>query len=76
MRFVKKIQIFIWGLCLGAVKPEAPEKAPGNGSSFNQLLGIKGAKQETVRSNLRNFSNVLGLICQFEVFIRINLEFF
>lgn len=37
-----------------AAKPRAPDKAPassggGNsGSSFNQLLGIKGASQETV----------------------------
>lgn len=28
-------------------KPTVPEKAPAAGSSFNQLLGIKGAKQET-----------------------------
>ncbi|KAM0922973.1 hypothetical protein ACQ4PT_005837 [Festuca glaucescens] len=28
-------------------KPKVPEKAPAAGSSFNQLLGIKGAKQET-----------------------------
>ncbi|OEL35465.1 Chlorophyll synthase, chloroplastic [Dichanthelium oligosanthes] len=29
-------------------KPKAPEKAPAaDGSSFNQLLGIKGAKQES-----------------------------
>uniref|UniRef100_A0A0E0L1D2 Chlorophyll synthase, chloroplastic n=1 Tax=Oryza punctata TaxID=4537 RepID=A0A0E0L1D2_ORYPU len=27
-------------------KANAPEKAPAGGSSFNQLLGIKGAKQE------------------------------
>ena len=34
---------------LCAAKPKAPEKAPAaGGSSFNQLLGIKGAKQETV----------------------------
>ncbi|XP_020275333.1 chlorophyll synthase, chloroplastic-like [Asparagus officinalis] len=35
------------------VKPAAPDKAPAaasDGSSFNQLLGIKGAKQETVSS--------------------------
>ena len=33
-----------------AVKPQVPEKAPaGSGSGFNQILGIKGAKQETVR---------------------------
>ena len=34
-----------------AVKSKAPDKAPtggGSGSSFNQLLGIKGAAQETV----------------------------
>jgi hypothetical protein len=33
-----------------AAKPKAPEKAPppADGSSFNQLLGIRGAKQETV----------------------------
>lgn len=31
------------------VKPQAPDKAPAaSGSSFNQLLGIKGAAQETV----------------------------
>ncbi|PPS13536.1 hypothetical protein GOBAR_AA07050 [Gossypium barbadense] len=31
------------------VKSKAPDKAPaGGGSSFNQLLGIKGAAQETV----------------------------
>lgn len=30
-------------------KSQAPDKAPAsNGSSFNQLLGIKGASQETV----------------------------
>uniref|UniRef100_A0ACD5U4Q5 Uncharacterized protein n=1 Tax=Avena sativa TaxID=4498 RepID=A0ACD5U4Q5_AVESA len=28
-------------------KPTIPDKAPAAGSSFNQLLGIKGAKQET-----------------------------
>lgn len=33
-----------------AVKAKAPEKAPAaSGSGFNQILGIKGAKQETVR---------------------------
>lgn len=32
-----------------AVKPQVPDKAPGSGSGFNQILGIKGAKQETVR---------------------------
>ncbi|PNX98862.1 chlorophyll synthase chloroplastic-like, partial [Trifolium pratense] len=31
------------------VKSEAPDKAPAkDGSSFNQLLGIKGASQESV----------------------------
>lgn len=38
-------------LCLAA-KPSAPDTAPaaaaGNGANINQLLGIKGAKQETV----------------------------
>lgn len=35
-------------LCV-AVKSQAPDKAPaGGGSSFNQLLGIKGAAKETV----------------------------
>jgi hypothetical protein len=41
-----------------AAKPQAPDKAPdsggggggGAGSSFNQLLGIKGAAKETVRT--------------------------
>ena len=36
-----------------AAKPQAPGKAlagGGGGSSFNQLLGIKGAAQETVRT--------------------------
>lgn len=37
-----------------AVKSTAPDKAPsGNGSSFNQLLGIKGAAQETVSHKCR-----------------------
>lgn len=31
-----------------AVKSQTPEKAPAGGSSINQLLGIKGASQETV----------------------------
>lgn len=32
-----------------AVGAKAPDKAPAqSGSSFNQILGIKGAKQETV----------------------------
>jgi hypothetical protein len=32
-----------------AVKATAPDKAPADkGSSINQILGIKGAKQETV----------------------------
>ena len=32
-----------------AAKAEAPDKAPAaGGSSLNQILGIKGAKQETV----------------------------
>lgn len=31
------------------VKPQAIDTAPvGSGSSFNQILGIRGAKQETV----------------------------
>lgn len=47
---------FYWGfefidlisLCV-AVKAKAPDKAPADkGSSINQILGIKGAKQETV----------------------------
>jgi hypothetical protein len=36
-----------------AAKPQAPDTAPdsgGGGSSFNQLLGIKGAAKETVRT--------------------------
>jgi hypothetical protein len=36
-----------------AAKPQAPDKAPDSGggfSSFNQLLGIKGAAKETVRT--------------------------
>lgn len=33
-----------------AVKSQAPDKAPAaSGSNVNQLLGIKGAAQETVR---------------------------
>ncbi|XP_019414192.1 PREDICTED: chlorophyll synthase, chloroplastic-like isoform X1 [Lupinus angustifolius] len=37
-----------------AVKSQAPDKAPGkNGSSFNQLLGIKGAAQETNKWKIR-----------------------
>ncbi|CAN1303564.1 Chlorophyll synthase, chloroplastic [Linum perenne] len=36
------------------VKPQAPDKAPaGSGSSFNQLLGIKGAAQETNKWKIR-----------------------
>ncbi|XP_019414193.1 PREDICTED: chlorophyll synthase, chloroplastic-like isoform X2 [Lupinus angustifolius] len=36
------------------VKSQAPDKAPGkNGSSFNQLLGIKGAAQETNKWKIR-----------------------
>jgi len=31
-----------------AVKSQTPDKAPAGGSSINQLLGIKGASQETV----------------------------
>lgn len=32
-----------------AAKAQAPDKAPAaGGSSINQILGIKGAKQETV----------------------------
>lgn len=56
-----KIELFMfWGfigvfefidlisLCV-AVKAKAPDKAPADkGSSINQILGIKGAKQETV----------------------------
>jgi hypothetical protein len=40
------------GLGTVATKPKVPEKAPAAGSSFNQLLGIKGAKQETVSSSI------------------------
>ncbi|KAF5940981.1 hypothetical protein HYC85_022148 [Camellia sinensis] len=37
-----------------AIKAEAPDKAPvAGGSSFNQLLGIKGAKQETDKWKIR-----------------------
>lgn len=36
-------------LCFMVVKSQAPDKAPAaSGSSFNQLLGIKGAAQESV----------------------------
>ncbi|KAJ4828810.1 hypothetical protein Tsubulata_045354 [Turnera subulata] len=34
-------------------KPQAPDKAPASGSSFNQLLGIKGAAQETNKWKIR-----------------------
>lgn len=42
----------IVGTCV-AVKAKVPDKAPaagggGSGSTINQILGIKGAKQETV----------------------------
>ncbi|CAI0426261.1 unnamed protein product [Linum tenue] len=38
----------------GTVKPQVPDKAPaGGGSSFNQLLGIKGAAQETNKWKIR-----------------------
>jgi hypothetical protein len=38
---------FFW--VVWVVKSEAPDKAPAkDGSSFNQLLGIKGASQESV----------------------------
>ncbi|GJM88329.1 hypothetical protein PR202_ga04379 [Eleusine coracana subsp. coracana] len=33
--------------CAAKAKGKAPDKAPAAGSSFNQLLGIKGAKQES-----------------------------
>ncbi|BFG36442.1 hypothetical protein CerSpe_227160 [Prunus speciosa] len=37
-----------------AVEPQVPDKAPAkNGSSFNQLLGIKGASQETNKWKIR-----------------------
>ncbi|XP_059668015.1 chlorophyll synthase, chloroplastic isoform X1 [Cornus florida] len=37
-----------------AVNAQAPDKAPvGGGSSFNQLLGIKGAKQESDKWKIR-----------------------
>ncbi|KAK6943477.1 UbiA prenyltransferase family [Dillenia turbinata] len=35
------------------VKSKAPDKAPAGGSSFNQLLGIKGAAQETNKWKIR-----------------------
>lgn len=40
-------------VCVG-VKSTVPDKAPAsnNGSSINQLLGIKGASQETVSHKL------------------------
>jgi len=38
-----------------AVNPQVPGKAPAKeGSSFNQLLGIKGAAQETVSLRVPN----------------------
>lgn len=46
-----------------AVKSQAPDKAPAsNGSSFNQLLGIKGAAQESVsHASFIYFHFLLGL---------------
>ncbi|CAA7389412.1 unnamed protein product [Spirodela intermedia] len=35
------------------VKPTAPDKAPAEGSSINQLLGIKGASKETNKWKIR-----------------------
>ncbi|GAB2278073.1 hypothetical protein Dimus_012770 [Dionaea muscipula] len=38
----------------GAMKPQVPDKAPSkDGSSINQLLGIKGAAQETNKWKIR-----------------------
>lgn len=45
------VLIWVFSYCeiCSAVKAQAPDKAPApSGSSFNQILGIKGAKQETV----------------------------
>lgn len=46
-----------------AVKPQAPDKAPASsgGSSFNQLLGIKGAAQESVSTKC-SFSSFCEII--------------
>jgi hypothetical protein len=38
-----------------AVKPQAPVSGGAGGSSFNQLLGIKGAAQETVSTRCSFF---------------------
>ncbi|XP_039683903.1 chlorophyll synthase, chloroplastic [Medicago truncatula] len=53
LRIALYVLLEIWDkfcfLVVLAVKSEAPDKAPAkNGSSFNQLLGIKGAAQESV----------------------------
>ena len=43
-----------------AVEAQVPDKAPSkDGSSFNQLLGIKGAAQETVGFFLLTFQCTL-----------------
>jgi hypothetical protein len=48
--------------CAAKANAKAPEKAPAaDGSSFNQLLGIKGAKQESV-SLPSTSSRALGYI--------------
>ena len=49
--------------CAAKANAKAPEKAPAaDGSSFNQLLGIKGAKQESV-SLPSTSSRALGIYC-------------
>lgn len=53
LKMLKRNLIMVF-LCFIAVKSQAPDKAPAaNGSSFNQLLGIKGAAQESVSLQCR-----------------------
>ena len=48
------------------VKPTAPDKAPAsNSSSINQLLGIKGAAQETVSHKWWSHNTILDLLLLF-----------
>jgi len=57
------------------VKARAPDKAPAkDGSSINQLLGIKGAAQETV--GLFSFSLSFGCFVIFSAGILPGISFF
>lgn len=75
-KMAKLVEFGIWVFWGGfgvtcAVRAKAPDKAPvESGSGINQILGIKGAKQETVSHQFAPLIYKLIAFCKLKWFIK------